>query len=192
MKKSIVVLTAEHYSGKTTFTEIAQKIYPNECQIHQARPVIEESLRFQNIEINRKNIRDQSQRLLEISTEEGYDSISVSFMEKIDSSDRNLHVIDSVYHPCQIRNWRKWCIQKKYQVIEVAIIASFEKRLFLAQKRHKDFSKEDLCLVDELERTGKINGQQVDECITMATSKIFNNSSYDQYVRDIEIFLRGD
>lgn len=192
MKKTILVLVAEHYSGKTTFSEIAQKLYPDDCSVYQARSIIEKSLKSQSIEITRKNIRDEGQRLSKILNEEGCDSLSASIMEQIKSSSRNLHIIDSVYHPHKIINWRKWCEQRNYQIIELAITISFEKRLLLAQKRHSDFSVEDLLNTDMLERTNDPQGQQIDECIIMATEKISNDSDYDEYISLITEFLKSN
>jgi hypothetical protein len=147
-------------------------------------------LKSQNIEITRKNIRDEGRRLSKILNEEGYDTLSASFVEQIKSDNRNLHIIDSVYHPHKIINWRKWCEQRNYQIIEIAITISFEKRLLLAQKKQSNFSVEDLQNIDMLERTNDPQGQQIDECIMMATEKISNDSDYNEYVSRITEFLK--
>ena len=190
MKKSIIVVTSEHYSGKTTFTKIARERYDDDCQVYQGRAFLEDLLNKKGIPITRESVRNEGQRTIEDGVINNVPGIlSLDFMSKIDSSFSRFHIIDSVYHPIQIPQWKTFANNRGYFIYVVAIQCDAEQRLFNARIRHESFSEQDLAEVDALERTNIPNGQRIDVCMEMADIEIFNNSTLEHFVSNIKKFF---
>ncbi len=192
MKKTIVLITAKHHSGKSFFATEIQRLLKGKAEVHTGRKMIEESLEKQNLEITRQSVRDEGARLSNIHTVSGFGVVIDAMMEKIEQSSVEVHLIVAVYYPKAIASWKKFAEDTGYSISIVALNTSDEIRLAIARAKtgNPDFSLEDLAIVDALENTGDPNRQQLDVCLAQADTVVENTSTSEAFILAIDDFVK--
>jgi len=196
MKKTIILITGKHYSGKGYVCNLFRSYLDKLSISHHtdsAREIIGEFIKdIQNsplgskypLEENSHTIRAVGQ-LMTITKEKesGLPLITARKIAKIKANQKDVSIVDSIWHPHLVSNWKN--LSPEFNVIILAITASDEERYqgFL----ERDSSSEPIEKTPEFFHARDAQEDQpnmalapcVTKCIEMADITIVNSRKVD-------------
>ena len=179
-KKQFLGVVGTNGSGKSTFCDYLQT---KGFFIVSLSDVIRDYVKTKNLEPNRNTLTEQANILKQ---QHGLDYCAQKTYKNVIQSDHRSAVFDSIRHPLEI------AFLKEKNVTLIGLETSLEQRYErIKLRQHKtDFvSYETFKSQDQKEALGKSFGQSINECLELCEFKLINDSSLEQFYRDIDLVL---
>ncbi len=147
---------------------------------------LRELLKERGIEITRKNLQDEGNKLRE---KEGGDALTKRIKKKIKSKKYNDFIVDSIRNPAEVKSLRE--LKNFFLVV---VDAPQKKRFKRIKERNRENDPQtwgDFVKVDKRDQEeDNENGQQVKKCMEMADFKLINDGSLEEVRKKINKLYR--